>query len=69
MPEPWCHVAIGNVVPAPEMLPADIAHHNLRNGYARILRELEALKSEGLVPTLQVAYDELLCRLVDESSR
>ena len=66
---PWRDVAVGNVAPAPEMLPGEIAEHDRLNGHARVLRELEALKSEGLVPALQVAYDDVLRRLRDGSAR
>ncbi len=56
---PWRDVAIGNIVPAREMLPPDIEDHDRRNWYARILRELEGLKPLGFTPALQAAYDDL----------
>ena len=62
---PWRDVAIGNIVPAREMLPPDIEDHDRRNWYARILRELEGLKPFDLTPALRAAYDDLRRRLQD----
>ena len=66
---PWRDVAIGNIVPAREMLPPDIEDHDRRNYYARVLRELEGLKPLGFTPALRAAYDELLHALAEGSSR
>ncbi len=60
---PWRDVAIGNIVPAPETLPPDIVEHDRRNWFARILREMEALRPFGFTPALWAAYDDLRRRL------
>ena len=59
----WPELALANVCPAPQLLPADVTQADRQNAGAAVLRELLLLEQFGLSPAQQAAKDELLMQL------
>jgi hypothetical protein len=62
----WRDIAIGNICPAPSLLPATVSENDGRNGSATVLRELLALHQVAPLTSAQKAtLEELVCFLCD----
>jgi hypothetical protein len=59
----WRELALANVCPTPQLLPADVTQADRQNASAAVLRELLLMEQFGLSPAQQAAKDELLTQL------
>lgn len=64
----WRDVALGDMCPANQLLPANVAEIDRNNASAALLRELLALQQFGLTAKQTAALEELIATLCGETA-